>query len=324
MFHRSDQAIGANVTNIAEKKNSSQAKVNRCSIDIRGLPLERYRLPTDGRKWKQSARSRAAMLSHLSLFANADGTFVRESPGVEAKNFSPSYARMMKRFAHATFFRLTNDLKKLALLDWTRRDHHGRRIYTITPHSEHVSYSDDNTSHIRENTYHIQTEHVSPAAGDPEKTRITTRQKTRITSNNVPSLGLPSLESKSFRQIHSAKSALDFTTALPDWIPLEPWNGWIEMRKQKRVPNTPHSIKLAITTLTKLRSDGHDPGEVLDQSTLRGWTGLFEINETGNGKLTGRDLDIHNLKAAGHTRFERNLRAAGLKPRTITVDPEKA
>jgi hypothetical protein len=70
---------------------------------------------------------------------------------------------------------------------------------------------------------------------------------------------------------------------IPAWIPIEAWQGWVEMRSKIRKPATPRAIELAIGKLEKLRAEGHDPGEVLDQSVLHGWQGLFPIRAGGNG-----------------------------------------
>lgn len=60
----------------------------------------------------------------------------------------------------------------------------------------------------------------------------------------------------------------------------EAWDGWIEQRK--KAP-TERALKLAISTLTKLKAEGHDPDEVLNQSTMNGWTGLFPLKGRPNG-----------------------------------------
>lgn len=70
---------------------------------------------------------------------------------------------------------------------------------------------------------------------------------------------------------------------LPDWIPLDAWQGWLAMRKAKRAPPTARAIELAINELDKLRRDGHDPGAVLDQSTMKNWTGLFPMKDENHG-----------------------------------------
>lgn len=68
---------------------------------------------------------------------------------------------------------------------------------------------------------------------------------------------------------------------LPDWIDPAAWAGYVEMRKRKRAPMTARAQVLVIRELTKLRSQGHDPTAVLDQSTQRTWTDIYEI-KTGD------------------------------------------
>lgn len=72
---------------------------------------------------------------------------------------------------------------------------------------------------------------------------------------------------------------------LPDWIPQEAWNGWVEMRKEvlKKPLKTDRAITLAINTLTRLRDEGNDPAAVLDQSTFQGWQGLFAVRVERRG-----------------------------------------
>lgn len=64
---------------------------------------------------------------------------------------------------------------------------------------------------------------------------------------------------------------------LPDWIPVKSWDAFLAMRKQIKKPITRDAVPLAIAKLEKLRKGGHDPQEVLDQSTLNCWQGLFEV-----------------------------------------------
>lgn len=64
---------------------------------------------------------------------------------------------------------------------------------------------------------------------------------------------------------------------LPEWISREAWDGFLEMRSRKRVPNTNRALEGIIRELEKLRERGQDPTAVLDQSTMRGYTGVFEV-----------------------------------------------
>jgi hypothetical protein len=75
---------------------------------------------------------------------------------------------------------------------------------------------------------------------------------------------------------------------IPDWIPKEPWQAFVEMRKKIRYPLTDYAIKQAIRELDKLRARGHPPEGVLNQSVLNSYRGLFEIKQGGNypGQVT--------------------------------------
>lgn len=68
----------------------------------------------------------------------------------------------------------------------------------------------------------------------------------------------------------------------PDWVPLEQWNAWLEVRKRIKAPNTDRAMKLAVKDLLALRDAGHEPGQILDLATSRGWRGLFPPK--GNGQ----------------------------------------
>src|ERR1039458_9336237 len=51
---------------------------------------------------------------------------------------------------------------------------------------------------------------------------------------------------------------------LPDWIPVEPWNAFLEMRKKQRASPTPYATEKLVKKLENLRDDGCDLTEVLD------------------------------------------------------------
>lgn len=74
-----------------------------------------------------------------------------------------------------------------------------------------------------------------------------------------------------------------YSPPLPDWIPLDAWDGWIDMRKQLKKPLTERAKVRAINKLDAMRQAGQDISEVLDRSTMSGWTDLYEIKENNNG-----------------------------------------
>lgn len=69
---------------------------------------------------------------------------------------------------------------------------------------------------------------------------------------------------------------------LPDWLPAKPWNAFLEMRRDKDAWPTPGAVDLMLGKLDRWRAKGHDPGEVLNTSTISRWTGIFEPKAAPN------------------------------------------
>ena len=73
---------------------------------------------------------------------------------------------------------------------------------------------------------------------------------------------------------------------VPEWIKKDVWNDFLDMRKRKRAIPTEKAKQLLVKELEKLRAAGNDPSEVLNQSIMRNYTGVFPIqrgNARGNG-----------------------------------------
>jgi len=123
-------------------------KTNRCTLDVRDIPLECFRHPRDGRRWQQPARCRYTLLLRLSTHANPDGTFMSEDG---RKNYSPRAERLELHFASRSMYRHMDDLKDLGFLDWEReKKHYGRRIYQITMPEKTPATKLKNTCHETE------------------------------------------------------------------------------------------------------------------------------------------------------------------------------
>ena len=69
---------------------------------------------------------------------------------------------------------------------------------------------------------------------------------------------------------------------LPECIPVDAWNGWVEMRKQRKKPLTERAYNQAIDKLVAFKDKGQNISEILDRSTMNGWTDLYEIKEARN------------------------------------------
>lgn len=111
----------------------------------------------------------------------------------------------------------------------------------------------------------------------------------RINSVNVDMLQTKTGKGKErkLKETKRDKTKSDFI--LPDWIPSDNWNAFLEMRKKRdKSELSDYAKKLAVNKLQKLKDDGHDPGEVLDQTTFGKWAGLYPIKD-GGGNSNGRE-----------------------------------
>ena len=70
---------------------------------------------------------------------------------------------------------------------------------------------------------------------------------------------------------------------IPGWVPADLWADFVEMRKKLKAPMTDRAMELAVKELGKLQVQGYSPTEVLEQSIMRGWKGLFPVKDGNNG-----------------------------------------
>lgn len=84
------------------------ARPLRLSRDLRDIPVDCYRLPEDGRKWKSVARERMALAEWLATHGDADGSRIFVSVASMSQHFGWSRGK--------TFCLLSN-LESLGLLE---------------------------------------------------------------------------------------------------------------------------------------------------------------------------------------------------------------
>lgn len=97
----------------------------------------------------------------------------------------------------------------------------------------------------------------------------------------------------------------------PDWLPLAAWTAFIEMRKAIRKPLTEYGKKLAIKKLDQLRATGNAPEQVLNQSILNDWQGLWPVQkDAGNGNRRFRQSAAEQEKAIEEYWKRRNKEVA--------------
>lgn len=82
----------------------------------------------------------------------------------------------------------------------------------------------------------------------------------------------------------------------PDWMPADSWAGFVESRKKAKHPLTPRAADLITKKLLQLWQEGHEPAEVLDQSTRNGWRDVFPVRESRQGAVNGIQQQARRLR----------------------------
>ena len=101
---------------------------------------------------------------------------------------------------------------------------------------------------------------------------------------------------------------------LPPWVDATAWDGFEGMRRAIRKPLTPAARRLAVAELARLRDAGHDPTEVLRQSTFRSWAGLFPLKQDAPPTNGGGH---HAVTAMSPHGMQTMLNAKALKARLL-------
>lgn len=83
---------------------------------------------------------------------------------------------------------------------------------------------------------------------------------------------------------------------IPEWMPLDAWNGYVEMRKSVKKVMTPRAMELRIADLAKFHAEGHDIAAILNQSTSNNWTDIYPLKER---RATASDRRAGSLPQLG-------------------------
>ena len=135
----------------------------------------------------------------------------------------------------------------------------------------------------------------------PKKVTALKREKslskkiiTVIEKDNLPlSKKIHSKDNVSKDNKKENKKEKDFV--LPDWVPIDAWNGYMEVRKKNKYPLTTRAMNLLIGKLEKFRAKGYDIEAIIDESTTRGWSSVF-AGDDDSGKKTNKSRRQYSLK----------------------------
>lgn len=76
---------------------------------------------------------------------------------------------------------------------------------------------------------------------------------------------------------------------LPFWLDKDLWNEFKEHRKHIKKPLSLLAEKKAIRILEKLKENGSDPKDIIDNSIVNGWSGLFPLKQYKENKSTNNE-----------------------------------
>jgi len=119
---------------------------------------------------------------------------------------------------------------------------------------------------------------IGKLGGRPRKQSITESETEPITEQKPsPEVRNQKLEvrSQNPENTKSKTKAQPAKIDLPEWVPLDQWNAWIEARTKRRNAPTAWALRLAIIKLEHLRDAGYSPARILANSAFNGWAGLF-------------------------------------------------
>lgn len=106
------------------------------------------------------------------------------------------------------------------------------------------------------------------------------------------------LQEQEHIQVQTTKATTPASAVeLPEWIDKEIWEGFMEVRRNKRAKPTERAIKGLLKQLGKFRNKGHDPNEVIENSIRANYTDVYEPK-----------LGVTNAKSTGYDKFVEDVR----------------
>jgi len=176
-----------------------------------------------------------------------------------------SYARCSKK----TVERSLKILSEKGLISIQNRSNNGMKttnLYRINP---------SKIGCVTE-SYHGE---VSPLKMDASQSRI---QKfgcvtESVTDASQSRIEPPSINPKDYKEKNIKKRKSDFPP--PSGVTKEAWEGYLETRKNKKAKMTDRAYKLIVNKLMLFSSQGMNINEVLENSTMNNWTGVFPLKK---------------------------------------------
>lgn len=143
----------------------------------------------------------------------------------------------------------------------------------------------------------------SPATGSSPATELVANQ--HLTSSSPATLyNIEEQLNKNIDVINPPippKVLSDEKLKFPDWINKKDWDEFLEHRKSLKSPMTKTAQSRAISGLEKLKNQGQNVSDVINQSIVNGWKGLFPIykdRKYGNKRKSNSQIMFDSCKGA--------------------------
>lgn len=99
---------------------------------------------------------------------------------------------------------------------------------------------------------------------------------------------------------------------LPDWLPLDAWGAFLDMRKKIKKPPTEYAQQLLLKKLGGFYAADMDPAAILNQSIMNGWQDLYAPNDQ-QGVAVGYDSRNGRPVRAGRQQQQADANAEALR-----------
>lgn len=199
-----------------------------------------------------------------------DGNITRHSPDIVARAISldPEVGeKLLSSLYESEFLDKTTTPGQLLVHDWLD--------YSATYLRDTKYRRDPEKYKAIKDLYKTTIARQSPD-NRPKRSRKSAVPTNQPNQPNQPTNQVVSEETKSVRD-------KDFVFTLPDWIDLDTWTRFVEMRKTIKRPMTEYAKYLMGKHLEKLRDQGNDPNACINQSTRLNWQDIYPTKGEANG-----------------------------------------
>ncbi|MBU2623572.1 MAG: hypothetical protein ABIJ52_03380 [Pseudomonadota bacterium] len=131
---------------------------------------------------------------------------------------------------------------------------------------------------------------------DQANSQLTDRQRTdngQITTNK----NIRSKEVKNEKKTNKEKSEIVF----PIWLSKDSFDAFDEMRNKIKAPLTGKAREMLINKLQDFKNQGYDPNEILNESTMNSWKGIFIPKQDQPTQFKNISLSEHNAGVVGRS-----------------------